>query len=1113
MDMDPGNTPPNTATSLGSRETCARVNENDTLDADEDATDGVVIDVTATNIPATNPMIAFSFELTYPADVNVTTKNVGLMIMSLPGSVLLDAGDAVPDSDGIFLATGVDTGPSPGSSESGSGVLAQMTLTTVPTAGTGIFPLTLGNAAHIDPNNDPQPPDALQGASIAINQACPLPPVDVELVSMSLVSTAPTVATGTIFNLQGVATGTNNGPNPADIRIEMSVAGPPDCTIGPSPNLTEDFPAVPATASRTSTQNWTANCSSPSTHVFTAAATVTVIGLADETSPLNNGPLNDGETVAVTGEADVKVTGVTVAAPPDAATGAPFPVSVAANLHNNGAVDPVNADTTLDLAMPPGCTRAPNNPQPVSDTPLPLSAPVQVQATWTVSCNTTGLKTFDGGASAVIDQLHTTDPNLANNSGQGQDTTDTSLAVADVKATSVVVAGPADAAVNTNFPVVVSTTVHNNGPFSPVNTDISLTLNLPADCFTPVTTIVFQDASLGPSIAAQLPDVTFFVGCTNHSFHNITATATIAIDDPLAGDPAPGNNTLTSNSLTTAVIRTVDFKVIGATAGTPAGANTGVPFDVTVDSILHNNGPDDGPAEVSVALSLPADCSTPVNPFVLNINLPTSVATPLPTQTFPVTCTAESFHDFGATISLAAPLHVVDTNGGNNLASSTISTVPVVGLADLKVTAVSFITPASGNAGVAFNVSASADLHNNGAFAPVDADAAITLSMPADCSTPDPNPALADNLSLGVSVTVPIPVVWSVTCTDKSSHSFTASASVAPDQLHVQDPAGANNSNISTPGVTPIFDLADGAITSATVLNPPGFIAGNTNVPITVRTVLHNNGPYGPATFSLSRSIVPPAGCTVAPPASSSHLLAVSVPVTVDAVWTINCAPGSYGFNFSHNLALNELHVTDPAATNNASVASMTVAVDSDGDAVADDVEVGCGSNPNNGNSIPERIDGVYAGQDDDLDAAIDELLPAGAAGFDCDRDGYSGSVEANVYAPSAQGDQDPCGTNASPPTVPPSPIGWPADLLGGGIPDSTGRVNVLDITSFLAPVRYFGTNTGSNPGDVRWDLVPGPGIFLTTINVADLSNLVIVSPPMLGGVRAYNGPLCPYAP
>ena len=573
------------------------------------------------------------------------------------------------------------------------------------------------------------------------------------------------------------------------------------------------------------------------------------------------------------------------------------------------------------------------------------------------------------------------------------------------------------------------------------------------------------------------------------------------------------NNTQTSAAATTAIIRTVDHKVVSVTLTAPPSANTGAPFNVLVNTTVHNNGPDIGPVDVSTALSLPADCTTPVNPIVTSVNLAPSVATALPTVSFAVTCTGESFHDFAATTTLSTPLHVVDTNGANDTLGSGITTVPVIGIADLKVTSVVASGPAQANSGAPFNVAVTPALHNNGPFGPVNADATVTLSLPTDCSTPDANPRVLDNVSLPVSTAVPLPVVWSVTCTDKSSHSFSGSATVTVDQLHVDDQNLANNTGNSAPVVVPVFVQADGKITSAIVVSPPTFIASSTNVPITVRTVIHNNGPFGPATFNLSRSIAPIPGCTVTPPATSSHALAVSTPITVDAIWTINCAPGTYTFNFSNTLTVNDLHVADPAAANNTGVASATISVDTDGDGIPDDIENACGSNPLNGASIPERIDGVYAGADDDLDVAIDEALPAGATNFDCDRDGYTGIIETHVYNPGTQGDQDPCGTNLNPPTVPPTPIGWPADLFGGGVPDSTNRVTLQDVTSFLAPVNYFNTNVGSNPGDRRWDLVPGSGIFPKDINIQDLSDLLTLAPPMLGNARAFNGLSCPFPP
>ena len=63
------------------------------------------------------------------------------------------------------------------------------------------------------------------------------------------------------------------------------------------------------------------------------------------------------------------------------------------------------------------------------------------------------------------------------------------------------------------------------------------------------------------------------------------------------------------------------------------------------------------------------------------------------------------------------------------------------------------------------------------------------------------------------------------------------------------------------------------------------------------------------------------------------------------------------------------------------------------------------------GSSIPERVDGIFAGVDDDGNDGADEALPIGASAFDCDGDGYTGAAEDNVYSyvPQTDGDQKTC--------------------------------------------------------------------------------------------------------
>jgi hypothetical protein len=174
IDMDPGATPANTATSIGTRETCARINENNFLDADEDVdADKLSVDVTADTIPASNPMTAYAYKLSYPSpDIRVTGQTLGL-IGTAGGSAPINTSDGVPDADGTFNSTVVDTGPTPGSSETGSGYLDRLTLETVPDVTPGVYPLTLSSAAHVDTVAAAQVPDAINNAVVAIDTHCP----------------------------------------------------------------------------------------------------------------------------------------------------------------------------------------------------------------------------------------------------------------------------------------------------------------------------------------------------------------------------------------------------------------------------------------------------------------------------------------------------------------------------------------------------------------------------------------------------------------------------------------------------------------------------------------------------------------------------------------------------------------------------------------------------------------------------------------------------------------------------------------------------------------------------------------------------------------------------
>ncbi len=174
IDMDPAGAPANTATSLGSRQTCAGINANNILDADEDATaDTLAVDVTVTNIPAFAPMIAFNYVLNYnETALSVQTADHNFLLQANGAAQLFDASEPLPDNDnnGIWQASVLDVNIIP---ETGSGVLTRLTISSDASAVQGVYLLTVTDAVILDPASAANQPDAINNAAIAVNQPCP----------------------------------------------------------------------------------------------------------------------------------------------------------------------------------------------------------------------------------------------------------------------------------------------------------------------------------------------------------------------------------------------------------------------------------------------------------------------------------------------------------------------------------------------------------------------------------------------------------------------------------------------------------------------------------------------------------------------------------------------------------------------------------------------------------------------------------------------------------------------------------------------------------------------------------------------------------------------------
>jgi hypothetical protein len=149
----------NSAAVIGANDSTAALNPCDTF----------TIDVTITDIPASNPMIGFGFSIAYgSANVDIQTSAANYLLAVDPQSSLFDPGPSF--SPNSVTVSAADIGVN--AEESGSGVLARLTGVIPANAVAGSYPLTLGEAALLDTQNQPRTPDVLNSGTFNIDGSC-----------------------------------------------------------------------------------------------------------------------------------------------------------------------------------------------------------------------------------------------------------------------------------------------------------------------------------------------------------------------------------------------------------------------------------------------------------------------------------------------------------------------------------------------------------------------------------------------------------------------------------------------------------------------------------------------------------------------------------------------------------------------------------------------------------------------------------------------------------------------------------------------------------------------------------------------------------------------------
>jgi hypothetical protein len=215
-------------------------------------------------------------------------------------------------------------------------------------------------------------------------------------------------------------------------------------------------------------------------------------------------------------------------------------------------------------------------------------------------------------------------------------------------------------------------------------------------------------------------------------------------------------------------------------------------------------------------------------------------------------------------------------------------------------------------------------VHNNGPYGAVDARTEKIATAPADCTVTPTSHTEVMNLAVSVDVTLDEP--FTIHCSKASSHTFAFDNEIELLSEHVVDRTPGNDTAHSELTVDAI-GYSDVKIVGQSWVDPPASINVSESKVVKLRKVLHNNGPQGPVTVTLSRAATAPQDCSISQVQPQQVPLPVSVDVVVDENFTIHCSqPSTHTFTVENEVGLpQEAHTVDPDLTNNISSIDLTV--------------------------------------------------------------------------------------------------------------------------------------------------------------------------------------------
>jgi hypothetical protein len=217
-------------------------------------------------------------------------------------------------------------------------------------------------------------------------------------------------------------------------------------------------------------------------------------------------------------------------------------------------------------------------------------------------------------------------------------------------------------------------------------------------------------------------------------------------------------------------------------------------------------------------------------------------------------------------------------------------------------------------------------IRNNGGAEPVDVADTLTLTAPPGC-TIIPSDPVVWNVSLPPGIPESRDDNFAIHCSQASNHVFMFEDEVVITTGGVTDDDPDNNFASAQLSVNVLAE-ADLKVTNIWVDPWPTDIDVSETFTATIWGTLHNNGPYGPATGTVTFSADVPPDCTAdVYLCAAQHNLPVSVATTVGCDVDIHCSqPSSHVFDFDVQISEpKDPHVVDPDPTNNVAWIPETV--------------------------------------------------------------------------------------------------------------------------------------------------------------------------------------------